>query len=376
MKIRRLLNLSAIQKKLPELGLNQSKIAEELSVSRETVSKWFKGENQPSPGKLLKLSKLLKLRFDDILNIEYLGQPIVQFRKNGSAKTTDKDREDAISMGNALEKLIPYFSLDIMTKPSVLVNPQNNYIYINEVVSRLKQDMNFVSDKLRVKNIISIFTKYHSVIIPVLWGKNKRHTNALRIYLPESTTTWIYLNLDTNYYDFKFWMAHELGHVLAPDLSGDEAETFADNFAGALLFPKQQTEDLYNKLTRENVDRKKIAMVIDTAKEYVISPLSVYKQLCFYAEQNDIPNISFVDPSYVYKFNFRFISYFPTVTKRVLKTDEPKAEDYINFANRNFYPPFFTILKTYLKDKLLSPVFIQNLLDVSFLDAQNIYHAL
>lgn len=57
-------------------------------------------------------------------------------------------------------------------------------------------------------------------------------------FLPESDTTWVYLNLDTNVHDLKFWMAHELGHCLSPSLTGTEvAEDFADAFAGALLFP-------------------------------------------------------------------------------------------------------------------------------------------
>ena len=43
----------------------------------------------------------------------------------------------------------------------------------------------------------------------------------------------VLINLDTHAHDFKFWMAHELGHAKAPDLRGDDAENFADMFAGA-----------------------------------------------------------------------------------------------------------------------------------------------
>jgi hypothetical protein len=74
--------------------------------------------------------------------------------------------------------------------------------------------------------------------LPFDWGKKGRHENALHIFLPDFMTTWVYLNLDVTVHDYKFWMGHELDHGLAPELTGDEAEDFADAFAGALLFPE------------------------------------------------------------------------------------------------------------------------------------------
>jgi len=46
-----------------------------------------------------------------------------------------------------------------------------------------------------------------------------------------------------NIHDFKFWMAHELGHCLSPSLTGEDAEDFADGFVGALLFPKDKEQN-------------------------------------------------------------------------------------------------------------------------------------
>lgn len=374
MKTKKQLNLATISNKIDELGLNQSRISESLNVSRESVSKWFKSENLPSAGKLLKLSKLLNLSFEEILTIELVSQPIPSFRKNGSAKISDEDIEFAIDMGNALEKLAPYFQNEKMTKPPVLNNPHNNYDYINSFVVYLKDEMNLNKDFLSVKDLISIFYKYNSIIIPVLWKENKRHANALRIHLPESQTTWIYLNLNTKIYDFKFWMAHELGHVIAPDLKNKEAESFADNFAGALLFPKNQVEKLYNKLIKETSQRQQIDIIINKGKELMISPLSVYMQLCSYSEHYEITKIDLEE--LIYKFNSKFHSYFPTVAVKYLKDEHPKTENYLNFVNSKFNSRFFVYLKKYIDEASPSPTFIQILLDISFVDAKNIYHAL
>lgn len=374
MKIRKELNLPNIYNKLSQLGLNQAQVAEKLGVSREAVSKWFKSENLPSAGKLLKLSKLLELTFDSIVNLEFINQPLVDFRKNGSATTSEDDRDFALGMGNALESMVPHFPLNFTNKPPVLQKPHNDYFYIIDIVNKIRSEMNFTKDILKFKDLVSIFNKYNSIIIPVLWDGNRRHANALRIYLPDSMTTWIYLNLNTNLYDFKFWMTHELGHVLAPDLKGDEAELFADNFAGSLLFPFNETEKLYEVVSKEKSERKQIDLIINKAKELLISPLSVYLQLIQYATNHQKQTIDL--KHLIYKFNSKFKTYFPTLAYKIFGKEHPDAKKYIKYVNENFDPPFFIYLKKYLDNRSASPTFIQNLLDISFLDAQNIYHAL
>ena len=92
-------------------------------------------------------------------------------------------------------------------------------------------------DVLDFEHLIHRFRELLAVLIPVLWGARDRHENALHIHLPESATTWVYLNLDSEVHDFKFWMAHELAHVLAPRLRGDEGEDFADSLASAAALP-------------------------------------------------------------------------------------------------------------------------------------------
>lgn len=374
MKIKKVFNLETVSKRIAKLGLNQSRIAEELNVSREAVSKWFNLENQPSAGKLLKLSKLLQLTFDEILSYEVQAIPIVNYRKNANAKTSKEDEEFAKEMGNTLEILVPYFQNEKLTKPPILQNPINDYDYINIIIENLKNDLSLNKEKLSVEEILSIFYKFNCIIIPVLWKENKRHANALRIYLQESLTTWIYLNLNTKIYDFKFWIAHELGHVLAHDLKGDEAESFANNFAGAFLFPQNQVKELYNKLLNETNERNQIDLIIEKGKELFISPLSVYMQICAFIEHYNLSEIKL--KHLIYKFNSKFNSYFHTVSFEYFKTEYPSANVYIDFVTKKLNSHFFDYLKKYIQDKSPTPGFIQNLLDVSFLDAQNIYDAL
>ena len=103
-------------------------------------------------------------------------------------------------------------------------------------------------EEIRFEHLIGFFNELQAVIIPVLWGNKENHENALHIYLPASMTTWIYLNLDCRIHDFKFWMAHELGHIHAPTLQSEAGEDFADAFAGALLVPHELAELEYEEL--------------------------------------------------------------------------------------------------------------------------------
>jgi len=104
-------------------------------------------------------------------------------------------------------------------------------------------------------------------------------------------STWVYLNLDTEAHDFKFWMAHELGHVYSPDLRGNEAEDFADFFAGALLFPKELAEQAYNDISSKRSNKMKISTIKEYALHYSISLISVYMEINKFASHTGKPII-------------------------------------------------------------------------------------
>ncbi len=111
--------------------------------------------------------------------------------------------------------------------------PPLEYAFVQAAAQEVRQHLDVGDSKLTFEHLIDFFLQLHAVIVPVLWGEKQQHENALHIYLPKSRTTWVLINLDTHAHDFKFWMAHELGHAKAPDLRGDDAENFADMFAGA-----------------------------------------------------------------------------------------------------------------------------------------------
>ena len=168
----------------------------------------------------------------------------------------------------------------------------SRYDYVERVAAAVRAEIGLgASDVLDFEHLIGRFRDLQAVLIPVLWGARDRHENALHIHLPESATTWVYLNLDSEAHDFKFWMAHELAHVLAPRLRGDEGEDFADSLASALLCPRQAAEAGYRDVRSLRGGGARMNAIKGIAGELTISPITVHERLRCYAESEGLPVI-------------------------------------------------------------------------------------
>jgi transcriptional regulator with XRE-family HTH domain len=279
------LNIQKISQSMDNKGLNQAGLAQSLGVSRTIVSAWFKGRKFPRPDKLLKLGLELGLPFQDlVIKSVTASEPIVAFRKKGRRKTTDIHIENAKEIGQLLDVLAPYLPFEGLFQPPSLKVPKLDYNYIQKAAQRIRAEIKVKDgEPIAFEQMIGKLNNFEVVLIPVFHGRRERHENALHIFLPISKTTWIFLNLDSNLHDFKFWMAHELGHVLSPSLAGNSAEDFADIFAQALLFPEMQAKRAYMSLNRLRSPRSKIREIIRLADSLTVSPITVYKAINDYA---------------------------------------------------------------------------------------------
>ena len=365
---------SAMQKK----GLTQTAVAEQLAVSKEAVSQWLSSKSFPRPNKLLQLGKLLELSFDELVVKNDPFVPKVAFRKMRGTKTKDHHIEKAQEMGRFLRHLVPYLPFDTFEMPPVLKSPSCDYDYLRTISLKVREDINVGPvECVDFKHLIRRFAELQAVVVPVMWGAKQRHENAVHIHLPDSGSTWVYLNLDTNIHDFKFWMAHELGHCLSPSLEGDDAEDFADAFAASLLYPHELAEKAYFSIREQTSSAAKIAHVIDLADRLTISPWTVIGQVNKYAEftGQSVVQLSKAFPGAVTNFNKGYKNISEALFGDV-EPDEhgrPSAREYIEKVEGAFETPFFHLLRNYLKEHDKGPGFVQTVLDVSLLDAQSIH---
>ena len=370
------LNTRLISSTMLEKGLSQQNLADKIGVSKAAVSKWLKPLSFPKPSYLLKLGKLLGIRHGDLVLTDEASLAQVAFRKSGNYKIKDEHVEQFQYVARLLKRISPYLPFDKFSDPSTLSNPELSYNYIQSVALTIHDEIANKEGEVEYTSLINLFNNLKAILIPVLWDKKTRK-QATHIHLPESKTTWIFLNIDTSLFDFKFWMAHELGHAKAPLLTGDDGEEFADRFAGALLFPEILAKKTYDELKDVEDIKKRVNKVVKIAKDLKISPLTIYYQLKYYCDEYDLASLDLEQDKNIFKATSKLNSQYKNLSESIFKTDNPSVKDYLEFSESGFGSTFFHSLKDLLvKEGDVSPKFISNVLDISLADAYEIMREL
>ena len=366
------LKFADLEVALIKTGLTQSGLAEKLNVSREAVSKWFTGKSFPAPDKLLRMGMVLGLAFDQMVTFPLAtAVPIVSFRKKSNRITKDEHLDDAREKGELLKRLVKYLPKQELTRPPTLKSPADAYDYVQTVAAQVRKEMGLEGKPvIKFQDLILKFNKLHAVIIPVLWGEQQQHGNALNIHLPDSQTTWVFLNLDSNALDFKFWMAHELGHSLAPKLDGEAGEDFADRFAQALLFPETHATGLRPELGGIRSVGARIERVLTEAKNHVISPYTIRCALETYEQARGLPRTDLGEVAKFMAVTTNFAKGYPTITQSFFKELPPNPADYAAVARLRFDSPFFEALSGFCMQEPGGEHFIHRVLGVSLADAK------
>ena len=167
-------------------------------------------------------------------------------------------------------------------------------------------------------------------------------------------------------------MAHELGHCLSPSLTGEDAEDFADAFAGALLFPEDKAKQAYQDILVQPTNNKKIECLKLIAVKELISLNTIYVQANCYAEAHDLPKLELGTGHYgwITKFNQ---SYKNLSSALLGDVSQLNARDYIKKTAESFETPFFDTLRQYLKDSNKGAGIVQSVTDMALLDAQSMH---
>lgn len=185
---------------------------------------------------------------------------------------------------------------------------------------------------------IPFFRKHGTIFIPVLWGENG--DNALHVCLADGETHFIYINLEKKLSDFKFWLVHELSHIITPEMSESDADTFADLFASVFLYPEPCAKRLYARILPKEDVGYKINCIIEEASAYAISPITVFKQLNAYANAYDKPILQFE----IFGAAQNYTKTVKHVSEVLFEEDQPAVEKYISVSKNVFGDAFWNAL--------------------------------
>ena len=370
----KLLNSGAIQGVLAERGITQKQLASAVGTSSQAVTNWLKGKDFPRPASLLKLATTLGLTFDQLVQTSDVGRPVIAYRKKANVKTTDAHIAKAEGIGMLLKPLVAHLP-ELQALRTLITSPSIDYDKLQLIVSQTRARLGIGEQaELEYQHLIGEFKECGAVLVPVLWGAKGNHENALHIRLPQEDVTFIFLNLDTHLEDFKFWMAHELAHVLTPELSGkNEGEDFADAFAGALLYPKACAEHTYRAISQQSTYDGGMEILLKQADAHMISLNTVFQQVQQYAKANKLMMLPIEDRSiHAVRNTLRG----PLVSATMFDPMPPSPQRYIAACENTFQTGFFLALKRMIHSSGTGAPYIQQVLDTPLQDAHALHEEL
>jgi transcriptional regulator with XRE-family HTH domain len=356
-----------VKEALQAKGWSQKELAEQLGVTPQAVTNWFKGTDFPRPDKLLKLATLLKLGFSDLVQLPVADQPVIAFRKKGSSKTTDEHILNAMAMGALLKPLVAFLPEQSSFRVQ-LASTSTEYVALQTLVAQVRGRLGVGEQAvLHYEHLLSEFQTNGAVVVPVMWGEKQNHKNALHILLPSEKVTFIFLNLDTRLEDFKFWMAHELAHVYTPELAGQEqGEDFADAFAGALLFPRALAAQAHQVAMQQRTASAQAKVLQRIADEHSISLFSVFAETNRYARATGLPVLKSSETEIHALRNTRRGH---LVSEGLFDPMPPEPAAYVAATQNVFRSGFFTSLQRMIKNKNTGAGYIQQVMDIPMQDA-------
>lgn len=354
-------------------GLSQSSLAERLGVSREAVSQWLRGKKVPRPAKLLGLGKLLGLPFKELVleEIDVLAAPQVAYRTNRKKKVKEQDLGDANDMGEGLRLLSPYLPPPSVTEPLTFAEPSVERPFVRQAAQYLRKLLATGTDgKVELDALIAQIVAQDIYLIPVLWGPNGH--DGLKVRLPAERRTFIYINLDKKWTDFRFWLLHEWTHVLSPQMESNDSEVLADLLPAEVLYPESSAHRFLKGRSAKVPESHWIVGLMAEAQANEISSVTVWKQVLVAAaeKQTPIPDLD------IYPAEGNRLRSTPTVASMIFDSETPEVGRYLDQVGQTFQTPVFGALARMIKEKGVGPSFVERILKVPLGDAGGIYRYL
>lgn len=371
-----MLNLTAIEAAMRNLGLTRSALAELCGVSKEATSNWLNGESIPRPSKLSRLATALKIPVDSLLVLEEPVQPIFAYRTQRNRAVTGEIRDAGDDQARHLAQLLPFVSVPPDFEAPVLKNPSLDDAYIRRVASHARNSVGLShKDILADERLEALFHNFGAIFVPVLWGLDKqRHENALTVYLPDSKVYWVVFNLGCRKDDYKYWLAHEYGHCLTMHhLNEEDGEIFAEKFAQQLVFPDEVAHDCLEAVRNS---RNGLSILYEYAENYGVSVVTVLRAVDrlseqLYGEKTGNDRKSFYA---LWKMKQKNI---PTMAKELFDSDFPSKSEYIIKSEFRYKTPVFSAIRFFQESEGgRNPAFVSSVLGVELGDALSLSHEL
>lgn len=288
--------------------------AEQISISKQALHKYEKGEAIPDTQMLLQLSRVLGVRLDFFFQRHTVELSTPEYRKLSKLPVKEQERITAITRF-AVSRYLELESLLDLNTP--FINPLANFPEINELAevevaaNHVRTQWNWGTGPLY--NVLELLEDQH---VKMILLQSEDSFDGMKAWVNDQQIAVIALNsVRLNSPDrLRFTALHELGHLLLPinHLPEKERERMCNRFAAAMLLP-ESTAKMEFGAKRNRLHLQELA---DLKKQYGIS----MQALAFRA--NDL---GIITDSYLKQFIFMFYQHGWRQTEPALYTGEEKA---------------------------------------------------
>jgi len=260
--------------------LTQGELAARLNVTPSLVSRWEKGERQPSADQVMEIARALGVSLDYLLNADVRTR--FEFRARSHATTTDDEARTLLDAEMQVHYLLAGYQLASTLPPTFALRLDYN-------PTQLRETAHWLRDFLKLNQ--------HAMHVELKQALAEQHVFVFEWHMPRSISglsyrgalSAIFVNKQHDAERRLFTLAHELAHVLFHlGRGGTETavSTFASNrdpqekeanaFAAELLMPT----DAVNVVIQHYGPQLKETLVLDSvARAFNVSRDAMFYRL-------------------------------------------------------------------------------------------------
>lgn len=255
-------------------SLSQQKLADEIGVSKQMISKYENSISIPSSKVLIELAKALQLNVDYFFTPPTVELGNINFRKKSKLTTKRLEaikEEVKLKLSNYLE-IENILNIDNEFDISIQKRKLNAESDIESIVKEIREEWQIGFDP--VHNITQLLEDQEIKIIEIAEADNLFDGMATII---DEKYAVIVINENFPIERKRFTLLHELGHLILdiPDCDLKEEEKYCNLFAAEFLFP------LSNVFKEFGKNRRSVAIqeLIEAQKKYGISIQAIMYRL-------------------------------------------------------------------------------------------------
>lgn len=295
-------------------GLAELLAAHQISLSKQALHKYEKGEAQPDGQVLASLSKLLGVHIDFFFQPDQVELSMPEYRKLSRLPAKEQDRISAITR----YAVARYLELEsILGIQAPFENPLQSYPLISTAAEveaaaeQVRTTWNWGSGPLY--NVLELLEDNHLKIIML---QSEDSFDGMKAWVNSRQVAVVALNEARLHSPdrLRFTALHELGHLLLPidHLTEKEREKMCNRFAAAMLLPRETAlKEMGQQRTRLHLQE-----LADLKKQYGISMQALaYRAL----------DLGIITEHYCKSFIFMFQQQGWRQTEPVAYTGEEKA---------------------------------------------------